>query len=101
MLQDALRTERQNGENWRHYFNSLDAKWEDPGIWKRVIDTQMGPEFTEVVYIYRDVDLDKEITYREILLSELKERYGDMPLSEYLMPERLGEIFDSESDSGD
>ncbi|MFC1717846.1 hypothetical protein ACFL6S_29570 [Candidatus Poribacteria bacterium] len=101
MLQDALGTEIQNGEDWRPYFNSLDAKWEDPEIWKRILYMQVGPEFTRVAYIYRNVGSYKEMAYKEILLSELKERYGDIPLAEYLVPERLSEIFDPQSDPGD
>jgi len=50
-------------------------------------------ETTDVVYVYKNVNNGKEITYKEILLSDLKAKYGDVPISEYLEPERLDEIF--------
>jgi len=62
--------------------------WNDKNI-----EVPQDPGFTEVVYIYRNVNNIEEITYKEIPLSDLKERYGDIPISEYLKPERLNEIF--------
>jgi hypothetical protein len=50
-------------------------------------------ETTDVVYVYKNVNNGKELTYKEILLSDLKAKYGDVPISEYLEPERLDEIF--------
>ena len=50
-------------------------------------------ETNDVVYVYKNVNNGKEITYKEILLSDLKAKYGDIPISEYLEPERLDEIF--------
>lgn len=97
MFQDALKTERQEGKNWRQHFNSLDANWENPGIWKRlwkiILWTPPGPKSTEVVYIYRNVKDSESITYREFLLDDLKKRYTHVPISGYLEPERLKEIF--------
>ena len=97
MLQDALKTEKQEGESCRQYFLSLDANWGNPDIWKRlweiILWTPPGPELTEVVYIYRNVKDSERITYRELLLDDLKKRYTDVPTSGYLEPERLKEIF--------
>lgn len=97
MLQDALKTEKQEDESCRQYFLSLDANWENPDIWKRlwklVLWTPPGPELTEVVYIYRNVKDREKITYREFLLDDLKKRYTDVPISGYLESERLKEIF--------
>jgi hypothetical protein len=97
MLQDALKTERQEGESYRQCFLSLDANWENPDIWERlweiILWTPPGPELTEVVYIYRNVKDSERITYRELLLDDLKKRYADVPISGYLESERLKEIF--------
>ena len=51
------------------------------------------PETTDVVYIYKNVSNGKKIKYKEVLLSDLKEKYGDIPISEYLKSKRLNEIF--------
>jgi len=97
MLQDALKTERQEGENFRQHFLSLDANWENPDTWERlwkiILWTPPGPELTEVVYIYQNVKDREKITYREFLLDDLKKRYTHIPISGYLEPKRLKEIF--------
>ncbi|MEK7400009.1 MAG: kelch repeat-containing protein [Candidatus Poribacteria bacterium] len=51
------------------------------------------PETMDVAYIYPNVNNGKKMTYKEIFLSDLKEKYGDIPISEYLQSERLNEIF--------
>lgn len=56
-------------------------------------DPEYATEYTEVAYIYRDIKDVEEITYKEVLLSDLKKRYGDIPISEYLQTDRLNEVF--------
>jgi hypothetical protein len=51
------------------------------------------PETMDVAYIYQNVNNGKKMTYKEILLRDLKAKYGDIPISEYLQSERLNEIF--------
>ncbi|OGF48731.1 MAG: hypothetical protein A2231_01360 [Candidatus Firestonebacteria bacterium RIFOXYA2_FULL_40_8] len=48
----------------------------------------------EVVYIYRNVD-NKNIEYRELLLGDVKKKYGDVPLKELLTEKTLKEVFDN------
>ena len=94
MLQDAFKSEREKGENWRKHFISLDSNWENPEFWKKISGKiAVPPEYTKVVYIYQNAHIDKGITYKEILLSYLKKRYGDISISEYLEPKLLKEIF--------
>jgi len=94
MLQDAFKSEREKGENWRKHFISLDSNWENPEFWKKISGKiAVPPEYTKVVYIYQNAHIDKGITYKEILLSYLKKRYGDIFISEYLEPKLLKEIF--------
>jgi len=51
------------------------------------------PKTTDVVYIYKNVSNGKKIKYKEVLLSNLREKYGDIPISEYLKSKKLKEIF--------
>lgn len=51
------------------------------------------PKTMDVVYIYKNVNNGKKIKYKEVLLSDLKEKYGDIPISEYLKSKKLKEIF--------
>ncbi len=46
-----------------------------------------------VTYIYRDVNDEAKLDYREVLLSELEKRFGKVPLRSLLEPSALREIF--------
>jgi len=50
-----------------------------------------GPK--QVVYIYRNVDDEKKMEYREMLMEESRTRFGDVPLETLLQPEALKKIF--------
>lgn len=50
-----------------------------------------GPE--QVVYVYRNVDDEAKLEYREMLMSEVKERFGNVSLSDLLEPARLAKVF--------
>jgi hypothetical protein len=50
-----------------------------------------GPE--KVVYVYRNVDDSKKMEYREMLMSDVKARFGDAPLKKLLEPETIEKIF--------
>ena len=50
-----------------------------------------GPK--QVVYVYRNVDDDSKREYREMLMSDVKARFGNVSLSVLLAPERLAKIF--------
>ncbi len=52
------------------------------------------PELTKVLYVYRHVDDETRIEYREMLLSDVQTRFGDLPFEKLLEPERLKQIFD-------
>lgn len=81
----------------REYFRKLDTRWDQPEIWRRLAKaTESGPEFTQVVYVYRNVTTRKPIEYREILLSDLRARFGDIPLRACLQPPLLAAIFQKE-----
>jgi hypothetical protein len=57
----------------------------------REIQKPSGPK--NVLYVYRHVNDEAKMEYREMLLTEAKERFGDMPLQELLKPEVLQKIF--------
>jgi hypothetical protein len=50
-----------------------------------------NPSLAEV--LAENVKDSESITYREFLLDDLKKKYTDVPISGYLEPERLKEIF--------
>jgi len=65
----------------------------DNKVWQRRTKGIEAPEeFTEVAYIYRNITRGP-IEYREILLSDLKARFGDIPLRKVLEPAILVQIF--------
>jgi len=47
----------------------------------------------DVVYVYRDVDDEAKLDYREILLSDVERRFGKLSLPRLLEPVALQEIF--------
>ncbi len=55
------------------------------------IQKPSGPK--NVLYIFRHVDEEEKMEYREMLLTEAKERFGDVRLQELLKPEVLQKIF--------
>jgi len=90
----AAAAERRPDQNWRAFFDALDARWERPEIWGRLARAIAVPaEFTEVVYVYRNVANGLPIEYREILLSDLYARFGRAPLQRYLERDVLARIF--------
>lgn len=58
--------------------------------WHRIA---VPPEFTEVVYVYRNVTNRLPVEYREMLLTDLRGRFGSLPLQRYLQPDLLKRIF--------
>ena len=57
-----------------------------------------GPK--DVLYVYRWLDDPAKTEFREMLLSEAKTRFGDMPLQNLLQPEMLQKIFAEASTKG-
>jgi hypothetical protein len=76
------------------FFDALDPRWERPELWARLAKIiSVPPEFTEVVYVYRNVTNGLPIEYRETRLSDLRRRDGRRPLQRYLEPDMLRRIF--------
>lgn len=84
------------GMSWQEYFPVLDQRWASPDTW-RVIEKAVNasPEFTKVVYVYRNVCKGGNLEYREILNDDVKRRFGDVPLSKLLEPQMLHTIFET------
>ncbi len=60
----------------------LDIRWEQPRTWSRLSKTIGVPaEYTEVVYLCRDVIAPRRMECREILLSDIRSLFGGIPLS--------------------
>jgi hypothetical protein len=58
-------------------------------------DKPGGP--SEVVYVYRHVNEEAKMEYREMLWSEVRERAGNVPLEKLVEPAILGKIFGGEA----
>jgi hypothetical protein len=58
-----------------------------------VFDDAVVAERPEVAYIYRNLTNGRKIEYREVLLSDLKRKYGDRPLGRYLEDKTLRRLF--------
>jgi hypothetical protein len=86
---------QRNGTSWRAYLVSLDPRWGEPEYWHRLSRAIVvpGDESTEVLYVYRHVDDDEHIEYKEMLLPDAKARFGDVSLSVLLEPAVLNRIF--------
>ena len=94
LLTGAFAGQRRKGQSPRAFFRALDPRWEHPRIWERLSEAIEIPlAFTEVVYIYRNVDNQGPIEYKEMLLSDLEARFGDIPIQKLLEPEILAQIF--------
>jgi hypothetical protein len=50
-----------------------------------------GPK--DVLYVYRRVDNEAKMEYREMLLSDAKARFGDVALQNLLQPDTLQKVF--------
>ena len=50
-----------------------------------------GPK--QVVYVYRNADDESKLEYREMLMSEVQARFGNISLNELLGPENVTRIF--------
>jgi hypothetical protein len=94
LVAEAAARERRPGQNWRAFFDALDPRWERPELWARLARIiSVPPEFTDVVYVYRNITNGLPIEYREMLLSDLGTRFGRRPLQRYLEPDMLRRIF--------
>jgi hypothetical protein len=90
----ASAKERRPDQNWRAFFDALDGRWEHPELWARLVKLIAVPEeFTEVTYIYRNVTNGLPIEYREMLLADLRARFGRVPAQQYLEPGALRDVF--------
>ena len=52
------------------------------------------PSPMKIVYVYRHVNDEARIEYREMLLSDVQARFGNLSLERLLKPQRLKQIFD-------
>lgn len=96
-LQDMVKTVMENPRttgrmNDRQWFQQLNAKWESPEVWKRLIKIMAtSPERTQVVYIYCNIRQGNPVV-KEMLLGDLYKKYGKKNLAEYLDKETLARL---------
>jgi hypothetical protein len=90
----ASSKKRRAGQNWRTFFAELDPRWERPELWERLAKLITVPaEFMDVIYVYRNLTNGLPIAYREVLLDDLRTRFGPLSLQQYLEPGLLRDIF--------
>ena len=94
MLRQALASSEASPSDWRKHFVDLDARWARPETWRKIqAALSTPPPATDVICIFRNLDQQGHLEYRELLLDDFQRRFGDRPLSEYLEPDELSKIF--------
>lgn len=56
-------------------------------------DVQPPSGAGKILYVYRHVDDESRMEFREMVLAEARTRFGDVPLQKFLEPETLSRIF--------
>jgi hypothetical protein len=80
--------------DWQEHFVNLDARWARPEAWRKIqAALSTPPPTTDVICVFRNLDQQGSLEYREMLLGDFQKRFGDRPLSDYLEPDELGKIF--------
>jgi hypothetical protein len=78
----------------RNYFVALDPPWQEPAVWRRLVKGLDTPASAiDVLCVFRHVDSEEQMDYREALESEFEGKFGKYPLREYLELPLLNEIF--------
>jgi hypothetical protein len=94
MLRLALESPEASPPDWQKHFVDLDARWARPETWREIqVALSTPPATTDVICVFRNLDQESSVEYREMLLEDFQKRFGDRPLSEYLEPEELSKIF--------
>jgi len=94
MLRQALASADASLPDWQKHFVDQNARWARPETWREiqaVLSTL--PTTTDVICVFRHIDQERNLEYREMLLDDFQKRFGDRPLSDYLEPEELSKIF--------
>ncbi len=100
LMLNAAAARKSAGENWGAFRDALDRRWKCPATWERLAKAiAVPPEFTEVVYVYRNVNNHGPIEYRELLKDDFEARFGSLSLANSLEPEILRRIFSEKKQS--
>ncbi len=95
LVGSALRQPPSAGEDARDWLLALDARWADADTWRRLGAAVAVPEeFTEIVYVYRNLRRPDAIQYREYLKHEFEARFGAWEPPRVLGADVLRRIFD-------
>jgi len=85
---------RPAGVDEARWLATLDTRWSDPAVWRRLQAAVETPdEFTEVVYVYRGLRVPARLRYREFLRRDFEARFGTGPLGPALEPAALNSVF--------
>lgn len=95
LLVAAFVAEKDAGQDSKRFTDALDPRWKNREIWKRLAEAIQvpTPEFTDVLYIYRNVNNGRPIEYKEILLTDFRRRFGGITLEKCLEPAILTKVF--------
>jgi hypothetical protein len=95
LVGSALRQPPTAGQDPGTWLRALDGRWASADTWRRLGDAVAVPEeFTEVVYVYRNLRRPDSIQYREYLRRDFEARFGPWEPRRALQPDVLRRIFD-------
>ena len=82
-------------ERMENFTAKFGPRWGNDTLRKQFLQAiETPPEFTDVLYVYRNLSHPDALEYRELLLEDWKSRFGDAPLATVLDADTLRQIFD-------
>lgn len=94
-LAAAFEAKEASPEQFQDFKAKIEPKWGNEPLRKQFLQAiEMPPEFTNILYVYRNLAHPDGIEYREILLGDWKSRFGGAPPAKALEAETLRQIFE-------
>jgi hypothetical protein len=94
-LAEAFAARESAPESLHDFAARFGPQWETDSLRKKFLQaTESEPEFTDVLYIYRNLAHPEVAEYRELLLADWNTRFGGGPPANALSAEFLRQIFD-------
>jgi hypothetical protein len=94
-LTAAFEAKESAPENLQEFARRFGPQWGSEPLRKQFLQAiETLPEFTTVLYVYRNFSHPDSIEYRELLLDDWKSRFGDAPPAKALETDTLRRIFE-------
>jgi hypothetical protein len=82
-------------EHFQEFSTKFGPRWGNEPLRRQFLQgIEASPEFTNVLYVYRNLTYPDAIEYRELLLNDWKSRAGKSAPASALDPDALRQIFD-------